>query len=540
MPENVTARAKKILAGRGEVCLAIPRNQNVSLAAVTEMLDIDRISDDTLFVYANSKGFEQFLTLSLEYSILPAPSQLLDHQPKKEKLRNNWDFYPSWQVYLEIMQEFAQNHPQICRLDTIGFSENGKEILAVKIASDPSLNQHKPSVYLTSTIHGDETTGYILMLRMIDYLLTNYGVDNQVNEIIDNSIVYINPLANPDGTYAGGDLNVNGATRYNANFVDLNRNFPDAQFGNHPDNNPWQAETEAQIEFMLSNRIHLAMNIHGGAEVVNYPWDVWPGFHADNDWYEAISRAFADTVHAYAPAGWGSYLSFLNNGITNGYAWYMLTGGRQDFTNYYAHGREVTYEISLVKMPSGADLPFFWEANYRSMLQYMELVQRGFSGTVSDAVTAEAVSAKIELQGFDFDHSEVYSSPITGFYTRQVHPGSYSILCSAEGYHPKLIVNQEINWGDNIQIDFSLEKISNAIVSEDAGKIRVFPNPASDLIMIESEGLPMPADGGIFTAEGRLVQAFRLNSSRQSLQIDLPAGFYIIKIGKNKTKLTVF
>ncbi len=49
----------------------------------------------------------------------------------------------------------------------------------------------------SATMHGDETTGYILMLRLIDYLLSNYGADPQVTNILDNMEVWIYPLANP-------------------------------------------------------------------------------------------------------------------------------------------------------------------------------------------------------------------------------------------------------------------------------------------------------------------------------------------------------
>ena len=31
--------------------------------------------------------------------------------------------------------------------------------------------------------------------------------------------------------------------RYNSNFIDLNRNYPDPEDGPHPDGNPYQQET---------------------------------------------------------------------------------------------------------------------------------------------------------------------------------------------------------------------------------------------------------------------------------------------------------
>ncbi|MCK7536337.1 MAG: hypothetical protein MZV63_37830 [Marinilabiliales bacterium] len=86
--------------------------------------------------------------------------------------------------------------------------------------------RHEPEVFYTSTIHGDETAGFILMLRLADYLLKNYNTDSRVKDLVDNLEIWINPLANPDGTYRSGNYIIS-PVRFNANGYDLNRNFPD-------------------------------------------------------------------------------------------------------------------------------------------------------------------------------------------------------------------------------------------------------------------------------------------------------------------------
>ncbi len=531
--------ARQILQERGEVYLSIPRNQEFSISDLSGCVDIDNVLNDKILAYANAAGFEQFLALNPRFEVLPAPSLLINHQTKNENLRNSWDYYPSWQVYLEIMHEFPQNYPQYCRIDTIGYSENGKEILVVSLASDFNSQEPKSAVYLTSTMHGDETTGYVLLIRMIDYLLSSYGTDAEVNDLLDNTVIYINPLANPDGAYAGGDQSVNGATRYNANSIDLNRNFPDAQFGNHPDNHPWQSENLAQMEFMLSHPIHLAMNIHGGTEVVNYPWDTWEQRHADDAWYEAISRAFADTVHAYAPAGWESYLTSFNNGITHGYSWYSLTGGRQDFMNYYAYGREVTYEISNVKMPAGSSLPAFWEANYRSILQYMQQVHKGFSGLVTDAVTTEPLRARIQLLDHDIDHSEVYSAASQGFYSRQVYPGTYTLVCSAPGYYSQTVYAQSIQADEALSIDFQLIPVDNAISGLSQGRVEIYPNPAQHFFTLHLATPVYGLSGQIISIDGKLVQVFEIADAETIVPVNLPAGLYIVRVGEFLVRLAI-
>ena len=38
----------------------------------------------------------------------------------------------------------------------------------------PADDEAEPEVFYSSTMHGDETGGFILMLRLADYLLKNY------------------------------------------------------------------------------------------------------------------------------------------------------------------------------------------------------------------------------------------------------------------------------------------------------------------------------------------------------------------------------
>ena len=90
-----------------------------------------------------------------------------------------WDSYPTYTQYDSIMRHFNALYPDLCRLDTIGTSINGKLVLALKISDNASANEDEPEVFYTSTIHGDELAGYVLMLRLADYLLSNYATQQQ-------------------------------------------------------------------------------------------------------------------------------------------------------------------------------------------------------------------------------------------------------------------------------------------------------------------------------------------------------------------------
>ncbi len=186
-------------------------------------------------------------------------------------------------------------------------------------------------------MHGDETAGFIMLLRLADYLLKNYDSDTRVKTLTDNLEIWINPLANPDGMYRDGNFIIS-PVRNNANGYDLNRNFPDPYLLNSVP----QKETLDMMSFMASRSFTLSANFHSGDEVVNYPWDRWSFPHADEGWFYNVSRAWADTVHLYSRKG---YMDYLDNGVTNGYDWYVVYGGRQDYVTYSLNGREITVEL---------------------------------------------------------------------------------------------------------------------------------------------------------------------------------------------------
>ena len=402
------------------------------LEQLTNVISIDNVKDGFVYAYANDKEFQSFEKLGYEYEILPHPGSLIvPEMSSSVKEARDWDTYPTYGAYIDMMNQFAIDYPDLCVIVDIGNSVNGRDLLFVKISDNVSVEEDEPEVMYTSSMHGDELTGYVLMLRLIDSLLSTYGSDSLVTRLVDSCEIWINPLANPDGTYAGGNSSVYSATRYNANGVDLNRNYPDPQDGNHPDGNSWQAETVAFMDFAEAHNFVISANFHGGAEVLNYPWDTWVQRHADDNWWIDICRMYADTAQYYSPSG---YLTDLNNGITNGWDWYTINGGRQDYMNWWHGCRELTNEISSTKLIPANQLPSFWNYNRVALLDYLENALDGIRGVVTDSITGLPVSAKVTVLGHDFDNSEVYTDPDVGDYHRMIESGVYNLQFTATGY----------------------------------------------------------------------------------------------------------
>jgi subtilisin-like proprotein convertase family protein len=104
---------------------------------------------------------------------------------------------------------------------------------------------------------------------------------------------------------------------------------------------------------------------------------------------------------------------------------------------YVWYGKfDVTIEVSNTKWPSASQLPTFWNDNLESMLAYLERVNEGLRGLVTDAVTGAPIAAEIYL---DSDPFPVHTDPDVGDYHRLVLPGSYSMQVRGRGYRPQTI-----------------------------------------------------------------------------------------------------
>ncbi len=461
---NVSAQvtAQDFFKERNEIVVSfdLPDIDAKEINKLSSCISIDKIDAGRVFAYINKNQFTEFLTFDIDFDVETPPSML--HIPVMRdvdelKAVNEWDFYPTYDAYIAMMNQFAADYPDLCEVVNAGVSNEGRDILFAHINSTLGIESGKPQFMYTSSMHGDELTGYILTLRLIDYLLSNYGADPRITNLVEQIDIWINPLANPDGTFAGGNQTVFGATRGNALGIDFNRNFPDPQDGPHPDGNAYQTETIVFMTFAEENDFVMSTNFHGGAEVCNYPWDTWPRLHPDDDWWQYVCREYVDTVHLYSPA---NYLDDLNDGITNGYAWYTISGGRQDYMNYFHNCREFTLEISMQKLPPASQMPVFWEYNYRSLLNYIEQSLYGFQGIVTDKLSGEPVAAKVEVVGHDIDNSWVYSHLPTGKYHRPIKAGNYSLMFSAEGYHSKTISSLIIEDEQVVNLNVQLEPIT--------------------------------------------------------------------------------
>jgi hypothetical protein len=405
---------------------------------VTKAVSIDKIEGSTVYAYANPKELEKFKSLGYNVEMLSHPSSLAKSLTMATTIAQmaSWDRYPTYEVYRGMMKKWEQDYPTLCKLDSIGTTVDGRKLYVIKISDNVLVDEAEPEFFYSSTMHGDEATGYYMMLRLIDYLLANYATDSRVAAMVNSMAIYINPNANPDGTYNSGNHTVSGSTRSNGNGVDINRNFPDPKGGDHPDGYSWQPETVAMMNYASSKHFVLSANFHGGIELANYPWDTWTSSqnpHPDNNWWYTVARQYADLAQSNSPSG---YFTGQSNGVTHGGDWYVVEGGRQDYFNYWHHCREITLEVSDTKLIASENLIAHWNYNREAILTYMELIYKGFYGTVTNT-SGLPLNATVTIVGHDKDNSHVVTNPTHGNYYRMIAPGTYNVTYSAEGHISK-------------------------------------------------------------------------------------------------------
>lgn len=336
-------------------------------------------------------------------------------------------------------------------------------------------------------MHGNEVVGRELLIKLADYLCSEYKNGNKdIKSLINKTRIHILPSMNPDGwdmaTGGSPDENGNEVTssdgrkdwllgRANLQGIDLNRDFPDldkvafksGDLGEHHlvseesfTDHVFQPETRAVINWIMTMPFVLSANLHGGSLVVNYPYDETPdgsdkryAATPDDDTFRFLAKEYAKhhptMSMANNPEAKCDELDTGNNfgsqgGVTNGAAWYSLKGGMQDFNYLATNDFEVTIELGCDKYPDASKIASEWERNKQALIHYIWLAHLGIKGVIKDVDGNPIKDASIKVtnvtrgrnQYIDHDVNSIAS----GEYWRLLTPGIYQITITKDGYEP--------------------------------------------------------------------------------------------------------
>jgi hypothetical protein len=228
--------------------------------------------------------------------------------------------------------------------------------------------------------------------------------------------------------------------------------------------------------------------------------------------------------------------------VTDGYAWYQITGGRQDYTTYFHYGREVTIELSYIKLLPTDSLLRYWNYNKRSFLNYIEESAYGINGQVTDSLTGIPLNAKIMITGHDVDNSWEFSNSTNGVYYRPIFQGIWALTFTCSGYYPKTIQGVTVTNRHTTLLNVNLVPIGYGIENKTQKAFTfVYPNPSHGNVHIL-----LPESGNttfsysIYTISGQLLESGSLDGvgDKNFVPLDLShlvQGIYLMRLtgGKN-------
>ncbi|UCG17248.1 MAG: carboxypeptidase regulatory-like domain-containing protein [Phycisphaerales bacterium] len=372
--------------------------------------------------------------------------------------------YPAYSEIGPILLATENAYPAICQRHDLGLSVQGRNLWAIQISDNIGVEEDEPEFKYVAAMHGNEIVGLQMCMMLIEYLTTNYGTNPQATRLVDEVDIWIVPLMNPDGYDRVPRI------RYNVNGVDLNRDFPDTITSPNNTTAGRQAETAVIMNWSFGESFIASANFHGGALVINYPYDGRPdgGYGSgvyiacpDDDLFIYMSEEYS----RYNLPMWNSSTFF--HGITNGAYWYTIYGGMHDWNYRYMGCNEVTAEIGVVKEPPASEIPQYWNENRDSMLAYMETCLIGVRGLVFDASNGLPMAATVRVVGRDH---EVYTDPDIGDYHRMLMPGTYDLTFEAAGYAPITEYGVVVAAGDATRLDVVFGATPAVVVSPNGGE----------------------------------------------------------------------
>ena len=213
-----------------------------------------------------------------------------------------------------ILSMLCDRYPDRTSLEVIGWSYEGRPILALRVAddvSDPGFDD--PDVLFVGGTHGCEPAAMETVIRFMTFVVMAY---DELGSIVQDRNVWFVPLLNPDGLeyfYAGGPIwwrknrrPVPGA-RWRSTGVDLNRNFPMA-WGHegggsspNPDSMMYRGETplsepesKALHDLVVRRQVSISFTYHTFGNQYLYPYSFEPIDPESIDFYEAYCEASAE------------------------------------------------------------------------------------------------------------------------------------------------------------------------------------------------------------------------------------------------------
>ena len=170
-----------------------------------------------------------FISSSINMGCIANEKEVVKENNSSEKYIDIPSILPDWpdrdyhdyQATVDMLKIFNDRYPGLVDIFSIGKSVLGRDIWCIRLTNERE-DSGKYSCLIDGCIHGNEWEAGEACLYLANYLLINFDRNKTITDILNKTEVPIVPLFNPDGR--------ENDDRFNANGIDLNRNF-DVHFG---------------------------------------------------------------------------------------------------------------------------------------------------------------------------------------------------------------------------------------------------------------------------------------------------------------------
>jgi hypothetical protein len=126
----------------------------------------------------------------------------VDYEQMKPKVAGTIDFahFHSYDETVGLLKGWAAKYLDLVDLYSVGQSFEGREIWQVTIANKKNLKHtDRPAFFIEGGRHAGEISGIEATLYFINHVLTRYGSDSEITQLVDTKTIYARPMNNPDG-----------------------------------------------------------------------------------------------------------------------------------------------------------------------------------------------------------------------------------------------------------------------------------------------------------------------------------------------------
>lgn len=332
----------------------------------------------------------------------------------------------------QIESELAAMADSSPLVDLVQFGESvdGRPILGLEMGPT-----NAPRWRITGAHHGDEAISSELAMEVAKALLDNKGA---WEGLIDSLHITLVPAVNPDGLAQG--------SRYNANGVDLNRNYG-FQWGDGTFRGPApfsEPESRSVRTLSLYSSHHAGLSIHAGAFNLGWPWNYTTTLSPD----ESRLKGLAQRYEALCPDP-----DFY---ITNGAAWYVTSGDSNDWSLGRRGTMEFTLEAWVEKAPPPEQLEELL-ALHLSAIADMLTTPVPLRVEVRDADSGQPLQAQLSV---GTRASDFYTGP-DGMAWRILETGVYELQVQAPGYTTQTV---ELRLPADLSTEIFVPMESNSIL----------------------------------------------------------------------------